>query len=360
MNELVIMDNKQYTIKDIAQMAGVSAGTVDRVLHHRGEVSENSKRKVEQILKDINYQPNMYAIGLARKKKYHFGCFIPKYEPNDYWYSVARGVEKALDEVAPFNVHIDFIYYDHSDKASYITESKKIFEQSFDAVLIAPNYSIETFEITRQLTQRGTIFAFIDVNVEDTGALTYVGQDSFRSGYIAARILYDTEFKEGEIVLFRTEKDPASQEIQMQRRLEGFNSYIQEKNISLRMHEVSLKKDSYADYQILDKFFKEHPSISGGIVFNSQIYRVGEYLRQRKLSLKRLIGYDLLPQNVELLKSGVINYLIGQRPAMQGYSCIKMLTDKVVFKREVMPQWYMPVDILLKENIDYYVESYNL
>ena len=45
---------------------------------------------------------------------------------------------------------------------------------------------------------------------------------------------------------------------------------------------------------------------------------------------------------------------------MQGYSCIKMLTDKVVFKREVEPLRYMPVDILMKENIDYYVESYNL
>ena len=66
------MDEKQYTIKDIAQMAGVSAGTVDRVLHQRGEVSESSKRKVEAILKEIDYQPNMYDIGLARKKKYNF------------------------------------------------------------------------------------------------------------------------------------------------------------------------------------------------------------------------------------------------------------------------------------------------
>ena len=117
------MDEKQYTIKDIAQMAGVSAGTVDRVLHQRGEVSESSKRKVEAILKEIDYQPNMYAIGLARKKKYHFGCFIPKYEPNDYWYTVACGVRKALDEVAPFNISVDFIYYDHSDKASYVALS---------------------------------------------------------------------------------------------------------------------------------------------------------------------------------------------------------------------------------------------
>lgn len=354
------MAGKQYTIKDIAQMAGVSTGTVDRVLHQRGEVSESSKRKVEEILKEINYQPNMYAIGLARKKKYHFGCFIPKYETNDYWYSVAQGVNKAIEEVTSFNISVDFIYYDHSDRASFIAKGETLLKETFDAVLIAPNYNQETLEITRLLNEQGIVFAFIDVNVEGAGALTYIGQDSFHSGYMAARIFCDTVTDGQEIVLLRTEKDPDAQEIQMQRRLEGFNAYMQEQHLNFKMYDVVIKKDGLENDQILDNFFEQHPSVNGGIVFNSRIYRVGEYLKKRQRKLKSLIGYDLLPQNVDLLKDGVINYLIGQRPAMQGYSGIKMLTDKVVFKRDVVPQWYMPVDILLKENIDYYVESYNL
>ena len=354
------MENKQYTIKDIARMAGVSAGTVDRVIHQRGEVSENSKRKVEQILKDINYQPNVYAIGLARKKKYLFGCLIPKYQPNDYWYSVAQGIRKALEELSSFNIHVEFIYYDHSDKTSFLSEGKKLIAQSFDAVLIAPNYSTETLEITSQLQKEDVIFAFIDVNVEGAGALTYVGQDSFQSGYIAARIFCDTGYNGQEIMLVRNEKDPNAQEIQIQRRLEGFNAYMQKHHININVHDVILKKDGKESHKILDDFFAQHPSVDGCVVFNSRIYRVGEYLKKQKLSLKSLIGYDLLPQNVKLLKDGDVNYLIGQRPAMQGYSCIKMLADKVVFKKDVVSKWYMPVDILMKENIDYYVESYNL
>lgn len=354
------MNKKQYTIKDIAQMAGVSTGTVDRVLHQRGEVSESSKKKVEEILKDINYQPNMYAIGLARKKKYHLGCFIPKYAINDYWHSVVNGIKKALEEVMPFNISLDFIYYNHSDRASYVAESENLLQRTFDAVLIAPNYNAETFNLVQHLKERGTLFAFIDVNVEGVGPLTYVGQDSFRSGYIAARIFCDTRVDDQEIVLLSTEKNPDSQELQMQRRLEGFNTYIQEQHLNIKMYDVILKKDGDENDQVLDAFFETHPTVSGGVVFNSRVYRVGEYLKKRNRPLKSLIGYDLLPQNVKLLKDGVINYLIGQRPAMQGYSSIKMLVDKLVFKREVPPLCYMPVDILIKENIDYYVESYNL
>jgi LacI family transcriptional regulator len=55
------MPPKKSTIKDIALMAGVSIGTVDRVIHRRGEVAEKTKLKVQQILKETNYSPNVMA-----------------------------------------------------------------------------------------------------------------------------------------------------------------------------------------------------------------------------------------------------------------------------------------------------------
>ena len=52
-------------IKDIAELAGVSEGTVDRVLHNRGEVSAKSREMVEKVLTEINYSPNLIARSLA-------------------------------------------------------------------------------------------------------------------------------------------------------------------------------------------------------------------------------------------------------------------------------------------------------
>ena len=56
---------ERIRIKDIAKMADVSVGTVDRVLHGRSGVSEASRKRVEEILEKLNYQPNMYASALA-------------------------------------------------------------------------------------------------------------------------------------------------------------------------------------------------------------------------------------------------------------------------------------------------------
>ena len=63
---------ERIRIKDIAERAGVSVGTVDRVLHDRPNVSKPAREKVEQALKEMNYQPNMYASALAYNKAYTF------------------------------------------------------------------------------------------------------------------------------------------------------------------------------------------------------------------------------------------------------------------------------------------------
>ena len=66
-------------------MSGVSTGTVDRILHNRGKVSEEAQKKVEKVLKEIDYHPNLIARSLALKKSYHFITLIPSFAKGEYW-----------------------------------------------------------------------------------------------------------------------------------------------------------------------------------------------------------------------------------------------------------------------------------
>ena len=81
-------------LKDIAAKAGVSVGTVDRVLHKRPNVSKLAKEKVEKILNEINYQPNVYASVLAYNKTYTFYCVLPKHTSEAYWEEIELGAIK--------------------------------------------------------------------------------------------------------------------------------------------------------------------------------------------------------------------------------------------------------------------------
>lgn len=351
------MENKNYTIKDIARMAGVSAGTVDRVLHNRGDVSIASREKVQKVLDEIDYHPNMFAIGLAAKKRYRILCVIPYYIEHDYWHTVTEGINRAAQELRPFNVSIEYLYYHHADRISYEKICAQLREEIMDAVLIAPNFRGETRALTAHLEDNKIPYAFIDFNIEDTHALCYVGQDSQESGYIAAKILM-REYKEGqELILFLNNNKNSPAEIQMQRRMEGFMNFITSEYRHLIVHDVVLnKEDDVANRQTLEEFFTTHPQAALGAVFNSRVYQVADYLQETGHHLEGLVGYDLLQKNVEYLKSGEVNYLIGQRPRLQGYCSVKALCDHIVFKRPVTAVKYMPIDILMKENINFYFE----
>ena len=338
-------------------MAGVSAGTVDRVLHNRGDVSEKSKEKVQKVLDEINYQPNVFAIGLAAKKKYVITCMIPHYNEHDYWHSVATGIERARQELRPFNVSVDYLYYTHGDRSSYQEACKTIENSDTDALLLAPNFREDTLPMLEYLKKKKIPFAFIDFDIQEAKPLIYIGQDSYKSGYIAAKILMRNYSEGQEIALFLNNNKENPAEIQMQRRLAGFMSFITEEYEELVIHEVVLNKSNQENNQkTLDEFFRLHPKATLGVVFNSRVYQLGEYLRSAGRSMKGLIGYDLLKANVELLKSGDVHYLIGQRPGLQGYCGVKALCDHVVFKKSVEPVKYMPIDIMIKENIDFYFE----
>ncbi len=351
------MEDQNYTIKDIAQMAGVSAGTVDRVLHNRGDVSQKSKEKVQKVLDEINYQPNVFAIGLAAKKKYTITCMIPYYVEHDYWHSVAIGIERARQELRPFNVSVDYLHYKHGDRKSYQDACQKIEKSNTDALLLAPNFREDTLSMLAYLKDKNIPFAFIDFDIEEAKALKYIGQDSYKSGYIAAKILMRNYQQGQELILFLNNNKDNPAEIQMKRRLEGFMKYISEEHKDIAIHEVILNKNNpEKNNEILSDFFRKHPKATLGAVFNSRVYQVGHYLREKGQNMTGLIGYDLLRNNTELLKSGEVTYLIGQRPGLQGYCGVKTLCDNIVFKKSVEPLKYMPIDILIKENIDFYFE----
>lgn len=353
------MDTKKFTIKDIARKAGVSAGTVDRVLHQRGNVSERSRQRVQQVLDEINYQPNRFAIALAAKKSYRMVCIIPKGKEGDYWCSVNHGIERAAREVRDYNVKVEYNYFNHADEASYQAACQQMLNEKADAVLIAPNFREATLQLTNYLDENGTPYLFIDFNVMKAHPICYIGQDSKQSGYLAAKLLMK-EYREGdELVFFLTGSKESPAEIQMQRRLEGFTTYLAEKHNRLMLHDVILdKEDQMHNQRVLDDFFTHHPDVHLGAVFNSRVYAVGNYFSQRpEVKMRGIVGYDLLPENVECLKQGTVNFLIGQRPGLQGYCGIMTLCNHVVFKLSVPSISYMPIDLLMKENIDYYFEK---
>ena len=100
------MQNTKVTIKDVAKAAGVTNGTVDRVLHNRGEVAHETKAKVMSVVERLGYKPNVYASMLARNKAHSIAVLMPSFSKGDFWELVHNGLALSEEYAGRFSVSV--------------------------------------------------------------------------------------------------------------------------------------------------------------------------------------------------------------------------------------------------------------
>lgn len=350
------MATDKIRIKDIAKLSGVSVGTVDRVLHNRPNVSNIAREKVERALKEMDYRPNMYASALAYNKTYNFHCIIPKHESEAYWEEIEEGAMSACERRRDFHINIEMRYYKRFSFNTFVKVTEDSLKGNPDGVIIVPSKLELTRNFTDILHERNIPFILLDSYMPDLKPLAFYGQDSFCSGYFAGKMLMLIAFKEKEIMLMKQMKNGNVASKQQENRETGFRHYMRDHFPAVKIIEVNLPLDEEREKydKILDAFFNTHPNVHHCITFNSKAHLVGEFLLRSNRRNIQIMGYDMVNKNAECLRQGSISFLIAQHAYMQGYSCVESLFEAIVLKKEVTPVNYMPIEILTKENIDFY------
>lgn len=343
-------------IKDIAEKAGVSAGTVDRVLHGRPNVSAKARAKVEKALKEQDYRPNIYASALAYNKSYNFSVLIPKHEQIAYWEEVEQGVRMAVETRKDFNITADINYYDRFSDKDFSDVANSCIAKNPNGVVIVPVELEVTKKITDSLHALSIPFVLLDSYMPDLKPLAFFGQDSFSSGFFAAKMLMLIANKEKEIVLMKITKDGRVVSKQQDNREVGFRHYMRDHYPSIRITTLELPfggtRQQYD--KLLDSFFKEHPNVHHCITLGSKAHVMGEYLLRTNKRDVQIMGYDMVKKNAECLREGSISFLIAQHAYQQGFACVDALFRAVVLKTKIQPVNYMPIELLTQENVDFY------
>lgn len=348
--------SEKITIKDIAEIAGVSVGTVDRVLHNRANVSQSAREKVEKALKNMNYHPNVYASALAYNKSYTFYLLMPIHESEAYWEEIEQGAQKAIETRRDFHIDVKIMYYERFNNDSFIEQYKKCIEQNPDGVIIVPVELAVTKVFTDSLHDKQIPFILLDSYMPDLKPLSFWGQDSFCSGYFAAKMLMLIASEEKQIMLLKQVKNGQVTSKQQRNREVGFRHYMKDHYPNIEIVELQIPfKSTKRKYDIiLKEFFDAHPHIHHCITLNSKAHIVGEYLLRNNIRNVQIMGYDMVAKNAKCLKEGSISFLIAQHGYQQGFNCVDTLFKAVVLKEKVQPVNYMPIELLTKENMEFY------
>jgi len=324
------------------------------VLHNRGEVAEKTKKKILQIIREQNYRPNILASTLASKKAAVFATLFPEPpSPEGYWNKPVIGVEKRIAELKQYSVQLVPFTFNQSDPKSFIREAQRVLKLQPDGIILAPFFKKESQQFIRQLKEKDIPFVFIDSEIRNAGQLSYIGQDSYQSGKVSGKLL-DLILLEGNILIIHFAKEMDNQNHLVQREM-GFYDWFSKNNSdnhNLFTTEVPDTSDKLWMQPIL-KIISEK-NIKGIFVTNSKVFYVGQLIEESDLKDLKVIGHDLLKENIDYLNKNIVHFLICQRPEEQGYNALNKLFRSVVQKRTIAAENYTSIDIVTKENADYY------
>jgi len=170
-------------LKDIARDLGVSVVTVSKVLRGNADIGEETRRRVLKRMKELNYQPNMMARGLASGRTFTVGLVVP-----DLVHPFFAEFAKALSGVLrPANRAL-ILASSEDDPEIEQKEIRMLLRRGVDVLLIASSQaSLRNFY---ELGDQRTPYLLFDRNFPHLAA-HFVGSDDFRVGEIATQHLLD-------------------------------------------------------------------------------------------------------------------------------------------------------------------------
>lgn len=349
---------KNIRIKDIAEMAGVSVATVDRVLHKRGKISEKALKKVMDALEKTGYKPNLIASTLGSNKVYKIAAMIPDPALDDYWNQSGAGIFKAKEDWSQYNVRIESFYFNLYEKSSFKQVAEKVLQFQPDSILLAPIFYHEALDFFDVLKEKGIPYILFNTNITEAQPVSFIGQDLYQSGRVGAEMLATKMKVPGNIAVLHIYED-IQNAVHLKEKERGFRDYFADNRLegfSIQSYDFGSYLQSEFDRELLAVLNRD--AISGIFVSTSK----GSYLAAAVLDKygKKdlvLVGYDLLKDNIHYMYDGVINFLINQNPKRQAFLGVSYLVNYLLFKKQPPVTELFPLEVITRENIKSYLYS---
>lgn len=211
------------TIKDIAKEAGVSKSTVSRALNNQSRISPETKKKILEIAKKMNYRHNKLATSLRSNKSMVIGLIFPGFMAGHFYAEIFHGIESYCTEQG-FGVLIGSSY-GLSDKEEELI--KILQERRVDGIISAPTRGVD-LELYKQLQKENVPFIFIDKYLPEIKADQIVIDNKY-GAYLAVKHLIERGHRR--IAFLSGPEYPCTT---IEERFLGYESALSENGISYR------------------------------------------------------------------------------------------------------------------------------
>jgi LacI family transcriptional regulator len=346
------VDVKAAGIKEIAATVGVSIGTVDRALHARPGISKATRARIMKAAVTLGYRPNLAARHLKLGRQPRILVHMPQ-EIASYFDALRQGIQQAAAQQQP-PLKVDFRSYPRMGQGE-IESLQTALESACDGIILTPGAPSGIAPLIRQATVDGTPVVCVATDAPDSDRLAVVSSDPFTSGAIVAELL--TRMDRGSHQAAIITGDLAT--VDHYEKVRGFRAMMADLGSSLSLAEVAEAHDDPREaYRQTCVLLARHPKLSSIYVSTSNSLPVIQALEERgRIDQVSVIVTDLFPELIPLLRVGKVFATLDQRPLTQGRLAFEALHRFIVEGIRPKPVQKLPPYIVLRSNLDVFLES---
>ncbi len=336
------------TMKEIAELAGVSRGTVDRVLNKRGAVNPKTEEKILEIARALEYKPNRAGIALAaQKRKYRFGIVMFG-QNNPFFDDVKKGFNERIRELEEYNCTVLFKSTSDFGVTDQLEAIDQLVNEGINALAIAPQNDGRIADKINELFDAGIPTVTFNTDIENSKRIAYVGSDYYKCGQTAAGLMNLMTHDDVHIGII----NGSSKILCHTERIAGFKACLGNYSNMKIADYFENHDDDFTSYELTKEMLEKHPEINA-VFFAAGGTHGGckAILASGRKDIK-VITFDKIETTVEMMKKGIVSATICQEPHIQGSLPLKILFDYLTTgELPAVEKYFTKVEIRILENI---------
>lgn len=320
----------KVTLQQVADYAGVSRRTVDRVINNHGSVKPEVRERVKEALRVLNYQPNKIASALAySRNEIKIGMIYVRDGYKNFDHSLALAIQEASDELKDFGVTPVVSLCDENEPEEFIRRIDELVKEGVRGLAIRCPDLKPLRDKVNELEDQGIPVVAFNTDLTGTRRRCFFGQDMFRAGMTAGNLMAKMIRPGEKVVIVTGRADYRAHE----RRVAGFTMAFQGSGLSEEDLVLIRGNQNYeTTMEALEGLYSTGWEYKGIYMSVEPNDACGDFLKQHNLGdHTRVVCHDLSEYSRVFLQAGVFDFVIDQNLYKQGYKALITLKDFIRF-----------------------------
>lgn len=338
------------TMTEIAKLAGVSRGTVDRVLNKRGGVSDETAERILQVAAHLHYTPNKAARQLSSEIQKQLLTFI-MLNPNKmhFFQDVHDSVLRSANNVLEMGITVKIRYVDDWSAQALLEQLDGAVADGSSGIAVYGTDDETVVKKIREISNSGVLVVMVGCEIVDSGEIGYVGSNATHAGGTAAGLIHLIQCGDIRLGIILEYLNRASHEGRLAGLWDGFEKLGRSWHLAFE----ECCTDEFECFDTVKQQMQAHPETNTLFLSTSNVYGACRALERLNLpNPPRVVCYDNASGLPEMVQKGVVSAAIGQQPDQQGSEAVRMLIEGLALG--MLPEQnkvYVEDKIFISENL---------